>query len=320
LGWRRESRRFLGLVGRQAVLDLPEKRLEEGPGPAAPVDGVLPERLVEEPVYLEEDRLPGGIDGSGGKTALEGLPGLLEHPGPCWAVTGPKDLHEERRLPQAEAGGADRQSGGHLLPGGETTQLLGDAHPEEPGGEDVPDFRDEAPSDLEPSLDPGLPPDEPAGHGAGRQPLPLVEIPQDLGLLAEARPSPWIVAAQTLELGLGPRPGLHQNPGTSGAELGQGQVALEAVDEEEPASFLDHEQGLLMVHVARAVGLREEIERDLSERYLPESHGSPRSGSSGSASTWKVGYSKATRSLLMRLLAAAQTSSGVSFRCFPILW
>jgi hypothetical protein len=147
-----------------------------------------------------------------------------------------------------------------------------------------------------------------------------VKVPEDLDLLVQARPAPGIVASQPLELGLGPRPGLHQNPGAPGAELGQRQVALEAVDEEDPASLLDHEEGLLVVHFARAVGLREEIERDLSERYLPESHGSPRSGSSGSASTWKVGYSKATRSLWMSLLAAAQTSSGVSFRCFPILW
>jgi hypothetical protein len=66
LSWRRQGRRFLGLDRRQAVLDLPEKSLEERPGRAALVDGVLLERLIEEPVYLEEDRLPGGIDGPRG--------------------------------------------------------------------------------------------------------------------------------------------------------------------------------------------------------------------------------------------------------------
>lgn len=302
------------------MLDLPEKRLEEGPGRAAGVHLVLSESLVEEPVHLEEDRLPGGIQGPGGKTALERLPGLLEHAGASRAVRGPEDLHEEGGLSQAEAGRADRERRGHLFPGRETAQLLGDAYPEEPGGEEIPDFRDETPSDLEPPLDPDLPPHEPARYGAGRQPFLLVEVPEALGLLAQARPAAGIVAAQALELGLGPRPGLHQDPGASLAEPGQGQVALEAVDEEDPASLLDHEEGLVGVHVARAIGLGEELERDLRERYLPEGHGSPRSGSSGRASTWKVGYSKATRSLWMSLRVAAQTSSAVSFRCFPILW
>jgi hypothetical protein len=271
-------------------------------------------------MYLEEDRPPRGIDRPRGKTALEGLPGLLEHPGASRAVAGPEDLHEEGGFPQAEAGRADRERGRHLLRGGETTQFLGDAHPEEPGGEEVPDFRDEAPSDLYPPLDPGLPPDQPAGDGARGQPFPLVEIPQDLGLLAEARPAPGIVAAQALELGLEPRPGLHQDPGARCPELGQRQVALEAVNEEKMVSLLDREEGLVGIHLAWAAGLREEVERDLPERYLPERHGSPRSGSSGIASTWKVGYLKATRSLWMSFLAAAQTSSAVSFRCFPILW
>ena len=256
--------------GSEGVLDLPEERLEQGPGRAAPVDGFLSKRLIEEPMHLEEDRLIGGIERPGGKTALEGLPGLLEHPGTCRTLAGPEDLHEEGGLPHAEAGRADRQRRGYLLPGGETTQLLGNAHPEEPGGEEVPDLRVQASSDLEPPLDPGFPPDQPAGDGVWRQPLILVDVPKDLGLLAQARPALWIIAAQALELGLGPRPGLHQDPGARGAEPGQCQVALEAVDQEDPASLLDHQEGLVRIHVARAISLHEELERDLRERDLPE--------------------------------------------------
>jgi len=203
-------------------------------------------------VHLQEEGLLRGIEGSGGKPDLERSPGLLEHPRAGRALAGDEDLHEEGGFPRSELGGADGECGRHLLPGGQAPQFLGDAHSEEPGREEVPGFRGQAPSDLEPTLDPGFPPRQSAGHGAGCEPFLPVEVPEDLQLLAEARPAPGIVAAQALELGLGPRPGLHQDPGARGAAPAKSQVPLETVHQEHLASLFDPQERLFEVHLARS--------------------------------------------------------------------
>jgi hypothetical protein len=126
--------------------------------------------------------------------------------------------------------------------------------------------------DLEPAAYPDLPSLKRPPERLLAEVLLVVKVPEKLELLFEGGPPGRVVTAQALELGLEHRPVLHDCPGARRSPFPERHEALEAIDEKEAPLPFDDDEGIIAVHLTRGALWAEELEGDLLEWDLSESH------------------------------------------------
>lgn len=225
---------------------------------------------------------PGALPGR-----VQGRSGTFAEPRSLGASGCLKESEEAVRLSRGERFGAQGQRRRDVLLAGKKRQGMDNARAEEPLGEDLVNLRMELLEDLPAALDPARLPPEPPGDRERGELLLTREEGDDLELLPERGAPPGIVPDEPLEPSLDAAPGFHDHPGGLSLCRMVGEVALEAVDEDEAARVFKDDEGIVDIDRGRAVVALEELQGDLVEGDFAERvHRFP---PAGSESTWKVG-------------------------------
>lgn len=254
--------------------------------------GILAGGLRDGPIEgFEDAEESGGLRGRACDEGFQMLAGPLAELRAVEPAVCLEELQEADGLSPVELRLLDREHGGHLLLERQGGDSLGHGDGEDAIGEKGGRVGGEPLQDLETPLHPGLPLPQSAGDGVGAEAIAVVEIVEDLELLPEGGAPGGVIEAEAVDPGLGPGPGLPDDPGLLLPARLQGEEPPEAIDQEEPSGRLDDHQGVIGVQVGGECRRMEEVEGDGREGHLLDAHGRhpPFASAEGRESTWKVG-------------------------------
>lgn len=168
----------------------------------------------------------------------------------------------------------DRKRRRHLLLGGKRGDRLGDGDGEEGIGQERCGLGRKLLEDGEPFLHPGFLLPEAAEDGMDRECLRGSEIVEETKLLAERGAPGRVIEPEAVELGFGARPGFLDDPRLLFTPGLQGEEPLEAIDEEESATVLDDDEGVITIGFGGHRLGQEEFGGDGDERdFADVAHG-----------------------------------------------
>jgi hypothetical protein len=258
-------------------LELPAECLDDSPGALGLRPSGALEELVEGATKLAE-RLR--LRRRHRVELRESRAWILAQSCALWLLLRIEKAQEANRVMVRERRRGEGESGGYLLPGRDLRERVQERWAQETLGENLVDFALEILEDLEPSPDPQAAAPKATGDRPLAEPVTLCEIGDDLELFTQRRSPPWVVAAQSFELSLDLPPRLHKHPDARLAPGLQRKVALEAVDEKQPALLLERQQWLIALQRRLGTMRTEELQGDRRDGNLSElAHRSVLSGS-----------------------------------------